>query len=118
MQQEFEEIYVRTKMNKFFGKETIPYKDFDLLEKIVVCENSQQAILLVQQMVKEFNGSPEGKEQRDLIITHLYELYVYMENVFKEGEFQCEYAHKVTMENLRLKKEIEELKLDKKIGAF
>ncbi len=125
MKQDLEEIHIKHRINKYWGMETIPYHDMDVLERMVVLQGAQSALLIMETNLEEFKTKSQDKEKIELtekMIESLHHLYIFSNDIWEEGKYQHEFAHKVTMENLRLKAEIETLKygqdINKKIGEF
>lgn len=106
---EFEEIHIRHRINRQFKKMTIPYQDFDLLERMIRIHEVQSALISIREYINTIQ-EVENKNNWEKIEECLHNWYMWTNDLFEEGRYQCTYSHKVTMENLRLKHENIELK--------
>lgn len=107
---------VRTKINKYFKKETVMYKELDILEKIVKLAELQGIISSMEinlDIFKSKNGDKKKIKEVESMIKILKGVEEYLYMLFEQGSDSERYAFEVTKDNMRLRYENE--KLEKEI---
>lgn len=107
------EIQVPEYINKLFGKKTIPFNDYDMLEKIVRTSEFELAISIMENNLFDFeqkNGSEnekviEAKEN----IKRLKSMNTWCHVLWENGANQLSIAFNAQSENLRLRYEVARL---------
>lgn len=110
---DFEEIHERHRLNRMFKKPTIPYRDFDELQRMVEMTNMRASIVMLEVYFMDMDPKNQivvEPKLRENIMEFLHSFYDWSTELWNEGNHQFIFGHKVAMENLRLNHELREAK--------
>lgn len=115
MSQHHSDIQIPEYINKLFGKKTIPFNDYDLLEKISRSTDFDCIIFIMETNLQEYiikNGINDKTKETEWMIAMLKGFNVWCNTLWENGATQLSIAFSSQKENMRLRYELEQLLIE------
>lgn len=111
MSQTHSDIQIPEYINKLFGKKTIPFNDYDLLEKISRSADFECVIFIMETNLQEYiikNGINEKSKEITFVISMLKGFNTWCNVLWENGANQLSIAFNSQKDNLRLRFELQQ----------